>query len=411
MKLMHTADWHLGQRLLGFDRKEEHEWVLRWILEQIKEEKVDTLVIAGDIFDTANPPNYALTLYYEFLKELLFTSCQNVVVVGGNHDSPAVLNAPAAILKKLNIHVIGSAIVDEHGALLYEKEVIELKNTEKKLIGVVAAVPFLRDRDLRQSISGETPEAHASTIRNAIKEHYEIVASFVRKHYYSMAIPKLCTGHLYVSGSTISDSERDIHLGDLGRVGTDVFPELFQYVALGHLHRPQRVHQQEHIRYSGSIIPLSFSEASDTKEIVIAEFTHDTLTQVRSVPIPLPRKLKRVRGELEHVLDRLATWENHSNFPDWVEAVVQNSDKANLLIEEQLRQVANQNTAYDLLKIRVERPKAAISEMVIVESLEDLQPEDVFLKLCEKREFTQAQTEEVLTTFRELHKAYQARES
>ena len=106
MKLLHTADWHLGQRLLEFDRKEEHQIVLDWLIKTIDNEEVDILIIAGDIFDAANPPNYALTQYYQFLRNLLTTSCQHVVIIGGNHDSPSLLNAPSELLKNLNIYIL-----------------------------------------------------------------------------------------------------------------------------------------------------------------------------------------------------------------------------------------------------------------------------------------------------------------
>ena len=149
MKILHTSDWHLGQRFLFNDREQEHQRALDWLADTIRTQEVDALIVAGDIFDINNPPNYARTMYYRFLTSLLGTSCRHIIITGGNHDSPSMLNAPRELLRLLNIHVVGAV-----GDAL-EEELVELKDSEGELELVVAAVPFLRDRDLRFSQAGE----------------------------------------------------------------------------------------------------------------------------------------------------------------------------------------------------------------------------------------------------------------
>ena len=134
MKILHTADWHLGQKFLFYDREAEHRYALNWLLELIEKEKIDTLIVAGDIFDIGNPPNYARKLYYQFLTKLQNTPCRHVIITGGNHDSPAMLNAPKDLLEALNVHVVGAATDD------LEDEIVLLKNAKNEIETVVAAV-------------------------------------------------------------------------------------------------------------------------------------------------------------------------------------------------------------------------------------------------------------------------------
>ncbi|NRA49197.1 MAG: exonuclease subunit SbcD, partial [Phaeodactylibacter sp.] len=254
MKIIHTSDWHLGQKLLHNDREQEHRLALQWLLETIRKEKADGLIVAGDIFDIGNPPNYARSLYYQFLRNLLNTECRHVVITGGNHDSPAMLNAPRELLQALNVHVIGAA---GEGP---EDEVVVWKSPEDEIEAVIAAVPFLRDRDLRYSVAGETGLERVAQIKTGIRKHYDRVADHIAGHYDIASVPVICTGHLYASGASASGKQDNIYIGNTENIDAQHFPDLFDYVALGHIHRAQKVGGLEHVRYSGSLIPLSFSE-------------------------------------------------------------------------------------------------------------------------------------------------------
>ena len=261
MRLLHTADWHLGARLIERERLTEHAAFLDWLIETLRSEKIDALLLSGDVFDAANPPQDAIALYFDFLKRLADLKTVKAVITGGNHDSASHLNAPRELLRRFEVHVFGHA----------GDNVVDLGDV------IVAAVPFLRERDLRQATAGEAMSDVQSQVRSAIREHYTAQLAACRD--IAQQRPVIAMGHLTVLGATTSDSERDIHVGNLGAVGADIFAG-FDYTALGHLHRPQRVGGQETVRYSGSPIALSFSEAADAKSVVIID------TQNHS-PVPI----------------------------------------------------------------------------------------------------------------------------
>ena len=257
-RVLHTADWHLGKLLGDLSREEEHSRFLDFLLETIVAEEVDALVIAGDLFDSANPPQSAQRQYYAFLSQLYAARECAVVVVAGNHDSPAQLEAPRDVLTTLRATVVGRALEDP---------VLLLPDSESPRLAL-AAIPFLRDRDLRSGQMGQGAEAIRQALVDGIARRYSDAGEAVE----GLGVPAMATGHLTVSGAKASDSERDIHVGGLGTVSAKIFPQVFDYVALGHLHRPQACGEADHIRYSGSPIPLSFSEALDTKSVQIADF-------------------------------------------------------------------------------------------------------------------------------------------
>jgi exonuclease SbcD len=254
MRILHTADWHLGARLIERDRLAEHATFVDWLIETLRSEKIDSLLVSGDVFDAANPPQDAVALYFDFLKRLADLKTVKAVITGGNHDSASHLNAPRELLRRFEVHVFGHA----------EDNIVDLGGA------VIAAVPYLRERDLRQAGTGDTLSTVHEQVRAAIRDHY--AAQLAAARTLAEGRPVIAMGHLTVLGATTSDSERDIHIGNLGCVGADIF-DGFDYTALGHLHRPQRVAGNETIRYSGSPIPLSFSEAADAKSVVLSPFS------------------------------------------------------------------------------------------------------------------------------------------
>jgi len=315
-RVIHTADWHLGKLLGEASRQEEHDRFLQFLLEAIEAHGVDALVIAGDVFDSANPPQRAVSQYYSFLSQLVRIGQCRVIITAGNHDSPGHLDAPRDILRALGAYVIG-AMPEPPAEVL-----IPLPEAGAPQL-VVAALPFLRDRDLRTGLSGQTSAEIEQALVNGIRDKYATVATAAQS-YMDQGIPVMATGHLTVLGSKVSNSERDIHVGGLGTVGTDVFPDAFAYVALGHLHRAQQAGNRKEIRYAGSPIPLSFSEAEDRKSVRLLDFAEGTLRHQTCLPIPLTRQLKQIttrRGELER---SLAAFEPEpSEFPAWVELIVE----------------------------------------------------------------------------------------
>lgn len=322
-RIVHTADWHLGARLVDCDRIDEHRAFLEWFLGQMKELRPDLLIIAGDIFDCANPPQEALALYYRFLARLSASMDGSVLVLGGNHDSPATLNAPREILGALRVRVLGALP----------------ENPEEWLHPLpdacVCGIPFLRERDVRKGLPGQSPDEIAAAIREGIQQIYTKALTLAASRH--PGLPVIGTGHLTAAGSLGSPSERSIHIGNLGAVGREVF-QGFAYTALGHIHKAQCVGKQEEIRYSGSPIPLSFSELEVAKEFRVIEITEGRVAH-RPVPIPVFRRLERLECTQETLGAELKAREAAS--PDalapWLELTITGlsaATDANALVRE-----------------------------------------------------------------------------
>lgn len=398
MRILHTADWHLGARLVERDRLPEQAAFLDWLIETLRSEKIDALLLSGDVFDAANPPQDAIALYFDFLKRLADLKTVKAVITGGNHDSASHLNAPRELLRRFDVHVFGHAgdnIVDLGGA-------------------VVAAVPFLRERDLRQSNAGETITDVQSQVRTAIRDHY--AAQLTACQAIAKERPVIAMGHLTVLGATTSDSERDIHIGNLGSVGADIFTG-FNYSALGHLHRPQRVAGQETVRYSGSPLALSFSEATDVKSVVIIETESAACTaerggtqnsvsknsslrfhnlcgvKIKVLPAPITQALVRVKANRATLAADLA------NVPAeaWAEVTVR-LDAPEPDLDRQVREAAA--ARFEVLKVLADLPTTALTSWQPAgPALSELQPREVFRELLKEK---QIEGEELSAVFDEL---------
>ena len=274
LTILHTSDWHLGRRLYGRLRYDEFAAFLNWLQNTISAQQVDVLIVAGDIFDTMTPSNKAQALYYEFLGKVSKSSCQHIVIVAGNHDSPTFLDAPSNVLKFLNVHVIGTACDD------LNDEVMVLDDVDGTPHCIIAAVPYLRDRDVRSSSAGESAQSKDANVIAGICAHYAEVAKIANAKQAELLkshkrhIPIIATGHLFAAGGTTTDDDgvRELYVGSLGKVSADMFSKSFDYVALGHLHVPQRVGGRETIRYSGSPIAMGFGEARQQKQVLLVQF-------------------------------------------------------------------------------------------------------------------------------------------
>lgn len=401
-RVLHTADWHLGKMLHDQDRHEEHLRFLSFLLQTIKSKEIDTLIIAGDIFDSINPTPAALRLYYEFLAEAYQSTRCSIVVTSGNHDSPAHLEAPKDVLKALNIHVIG--VIPQN----VEDALILFPSVEQPQLAI-AALPFLRDKDLRISHFGQPQEEIRKNIQEGIRKRYKEIGD-AAKVYRDDGIALMATGHLTVLGASKSESERDnIHIGGLGVVNADIFPDFFSYVALGHLHRPQKVGGQEHLRYSGSPIPLSFSELSDKKEVRILEFVEGKLILNEALEIPAARRLFQLRtsqNDLELTLN--AFQPEPSDLTHWVELIV-NADEPPANLHQTIDRLTF-GKPYKVIKTLLECSSSPdglrANETLNEHSLGDLlgNPHEVFLQRLDQNLDLKAEERECLmTAFAELY--------
>ncbi len=403
MKILHTSDWHLGQKFISWEREEEHALALDWLVQTIEQQEVELLVVAGDIFDIGNPPSSSRKLYYSFLRRLWKTNCRHIVVTGGNHDSPQMLDAPKDILQILNVHVVGRASEDP------AEEIIVLKNEKGQAEAVVAAVPFLRDQDLKRAVSGESGSDRVEKIREGILAHYQVIGELVEE-YEGLEIPLIVTGHLNVTGHEASHQQDNIYLGNVENIRADQFPPIFDYVALGHIHRPQAI-GLEKVRYSGSLIPLSFSETKDDKSVTIVSFNKGTLEHIEEIKLPVFRRLKTIEGTLKYVQERLEKLHHdyRDGLPSWVEVII-DSDKLIPNLSSELQEFSK-DLHLEILKTRHKTPHFSLSEQTSHEELDDLAPIDVFRKKCETTGQPPEQVEDLISTFRELEEWIREREN
>ncbi|MDR2114849.1 MAG: exonuclease SbcCD subunit D C-terminal domain-containing protein [Planctomycetaceae bacterium] len=391
MRILHTSDWHLGQIWNGRSRKQESVAFLDWLLELLKSQSVDVLIVAGDIFDTGTPGPESQMLYYRFLQQVS-SVCRATVIIAGNHDSPAFLDAPKILLRELNIYVIGIA-----GQA--EDEIIVVNNSDQEPAMIIAAVPFLRDRDIRISETGESSEEKENQCIVGIRRHYEQVcaaAETIRRNI-NRTIPLVVTGHLFVAGGKTSERVRDIHVGTLGQLGNDIFPNEIDYLALGHLHIPQTVAHQTSRRYSGSPIPMSFDEAGQKKFVFHVDFDGRTPT-VEPISVPVFSKIVRIEGDFEKICETLTDPELQNKLPEtavesdiFVEIICTGTQpepdlirKINDIVTEVNETIFAKKEKIIVIRIRYDRFATSTPlRTAAPEKLEDLNPVIIFERLLE----------------------------
>lgn len=406
MKLLHTSDWHLGRTLYGRKRYDEFAAFLDWLAAAIVEHEVDVLLVAGDIFDTCTPSNRAQALYYDFLYRVAASPCRHVVVVAGNHDSPTFLNAPRALLKALHVHVIGSACDD------LADEVLVLHDLAGEPELIVCAVPYLRDRDVRTAAAGESVEDKERKLLEGIRIHYAEVVAIAEQQRAALApdIPLVGMGHLFTAGGqTIEgDGVRELYVGSLAHVTAGIFPDSLDYVALGHLHVPQKVGGSDVRRYSGSPIPMGFGEAGQQKSVCLVAIEPSDgrpRVTVELLPVPVLQSLARLRGDWGSLAQRIeAMTVDDAN--TWLE-VIYTGELISSDLREQL-DAAVQGSRLEILRVKNQRvTDRALAQMADEETLDDLSVDDVFERCLAAHDVPGEQRTELLAAYRETLKALQ----
>ncbi len=381
MKILHTSDWHLGQNFYNKSRKNEHELFLHWLLNQIGIHSIDAVIVAGDIFDTSTPPSYAREMYNQFVVEINRLNCQ-LVILGGNHDSVSVLNETKQLLKYLNTDVIANTTDD------IKSQVIELKDKNKNIGALVCAIPFIRPRDVLISQAGKTGAERQQQLGEAITTHYHRIYQHAIERRNALDnnanIPIIATGHLTALGVSQSDSVRDFYIGNLNGFAADNFPPA-DYIALGHIHRPQIVAKSEHIRYCGSPIPLSFDELKTTKQVYLIEFSDGQRT-ITPLDIPCFQLLAELKGNLSEIEQQLAEFRD-SKQTVWLSIIVSIQDYLSNLQEKISLLTKDLNVEVLQLKRARERRNQTLEQQV-QETLSELTPMDVFEKRLALESFT-----------------------
>jgi len=396
MKFLHTSDWHLGRRLYGRKRYQEFTAFLDWLAECISSHNIDALLIAGDIFDTATPGNRAQELYYRFLCKVAASCCRHIIVIGGNHDSPSFLNAPKELLRILNVHVVG-AMTDR-----LEDEVLVLRKKTGHPEAIVCAVPYLRDRDIRSSRAGESVDEKNQQLAEGVAKHYFEVCSLADNiRAGQTTIPIIGMGHLFTAGSTTveGDGVRDVYVGSLACTGREIFPACLDYVALGHLHVPQKVAGEETIRYCGSPLPMGFGEARQQKIVLEIEWSGSS-TNVREIAVPCFQPLQRITGSLEEIQSAIAQAKDRQS-TDWLEI-----EYTGVQIVGNLREIIDESVEGSAMEIRrIQNRRLAervLNSMPENESLDDLDVEDVFVRCLETYEVAPEEHAELIRSHNEI---------
>lgn len=390
MKFIHTADWHLGNSLFKIDRTQEFDQFLAWLKDTIVEKEPDALVISGDVFDIANPPVNARKQYNAFLASLLTTKCRNVFIVGGNHDSGALLDSEKEILDVLNIHVVGSV-----NNLEPEDMVFEIKDENGEVIGICGAVPFAREIELRKYYEEEVEPGKLSDC--SYEKLYNLIKEAAENKKNGKKVPVIATGHLYASGlegrfegcekePKCDDGRRSIDdvIGNLGSVHVSVFPEDFSYVALGHIHYTSMVAKNPTIRYSGSPFILGFDEADLPRHVLLVETNEGEETKVEKIQVPRFFDFKRLKGTIDEIVEKLETYKNVPvELPTFLELYYKREDGVNandVFYEAAMNLPENVHVVNKKAQDERQTENYLLGDLDIDE-MKNLEPEDIFRSL------------------------------
>ncbi|EMX4958360.1 exonuclease subunit SbcD [Raoultella planticola] len=392
MRIIHTSDWHLGQNFYSKSRAAEHSAFLDWLLTSAQAHEVDAIIVAGDIFDTGSPPSYARELYNRFVVQLQQTGCQ-LVVLAGNHDSVATLNESRDILAFLKTTVVASA---GHAPFI-------LPQRDGTPGAIFCPVPFLRPRELVTSQAGHSSGEKQQLLLNAISDYYQQQYEAACALRGDRPLPIVASGHLTTVGASKSDAVRDIYIGTLEAFPASHFPPV-DYIALGHIHRAQKIGGSEHIRYSGSPIALSFDETGKSKSVNLVTFTDGQLTEVLPLPVPVTQPLAVLKGDFSSISEQLTQWRDAPQEPVvWLDIEI-TSDEYLHDIQRKI-QAQTEDLPVEVLLVRRSR---AQRERILAgerrETLSELQVEEVFERRLAQETLEEAQQLRLKQLFNEtLH--------
>ncbi|EKF54421.1 nuclease SbcCD subunit D [Galbibacter marinus] len=389
IRILHTADWHIGQLFHEYDRSYEHQQFLNWLLETLTTQEIDVLLVSGDVFDLSNPSAASVKLFYSFLNQAVRQNPElQIIVTAGNHDSASRLESPKPLLESSNIHIIGLVQKDRNGAIDYSNLTIPIKDKQGNTAIWCIAAPFLR--------MGDYP-----SVPNCSNPYTEGVNSFYKEAYTYAASKKeegqsiIAMGHLHAQQAEVGDLDNTERLimGGVESISAAAFDTGIRYVALGHIHKAQRIGGKEHIRYSGSPLPMSFSETNYKHQVIVFDIKEDKIENLHSIEIPVSVPLKRtptVHSSLTEVLNALKQLEpftGDSNTAPYLEVRVLLEGP-----EPGLRhkvETALQGKNYRLAKIDVRyaasSSKSKESKVISSEELKELQPMEVLDKVYQSK--------------------------
>lgn len=400
MRILHTSDWHLGQHFMGKSRQAEHQALIDWMLGQVREQGVDAVLIAGDIFDTGTPPSYAREQYSRLVLGMHALGVP-LILLAGNHDSVATLQESAGLLQPL-----GASVVASSGPA--DAQVLLLNDRAGRPGCLFCAIPFVRPRELMRSEAGQSGEDKQRGLQQAIHDYYMDVyhAAIARRDAIEaetgQRLPVIGSGHLTTVGASATESVREIYVGSLEAFPTAAFPPL-DYIALGHIHRPQKVGGLDHIRYCGSPLPLSFDESGQQKQMLLVDLEAQGLQAVTALQVPCFQRLLSLKGDLQSLPGQLAeaAAQSRENAPVWLEISVARDD---YLADLPARiQAMAEGLPLETLRIRRQRGQATgVMAGELGETLDELGHAEVFARRLDGEELQPELRAELEARYRQI---------
>ena len=404
IRILHTADWHLGQTFFGYDRTEEHTIFLDWLAKEICDKEIDALIIAGDVFDVSNPSAASQRMYYQFIYRVTAENPNlQIVIVAGNHDSAARLEAPLPLLQAMRTEVRGVVRKQDGGEIDHDHLIIELKNRRGEVELLCMAVPFLRQGDYPVVQTDGNP--YAEGVR---KLYTQLLQRTWERRKGGQSI--MAIGHLQATGSEIAEkdySERTV-IGGLECVSPEVFSEQIAYTALGHIHKAQRVSGRENVRYSGSPIPMSFAEKYYHQGVVMVTFDEGCAVEIERLECPKLITLLSVPNgaaeQPESVLKALRELPEINGEAPYLEVKVLLDEPEPMLRQQVEEALADKN--YRLARIvstyRQEEGKVEKGNDVWIKGLQEMSPLQIVQSVFEKSYQTEM-SDELTELFQEAY--------
>ncbi len=402
MKILHTADWHIGQLFHEYDRSAEHRQFLDWLVLTIKTEQIDILLVSGDVFDISNPSATSVKMFYTFLNRASAARPGlQIVITAGNHDSASRLESPKPLLESSNIHIVGTVEKDKEGKINYEKLVIPLYDAAGNIKSWCLAVPFLRMGDYPVITDCENP--YAAGVSTLYQEAFDYAQQKKQDGQTVIAM-----GHLHTHHAEITDLDKTERLimGGVECIPAAVFHPDIRYVALGHIHKAQRIGGKEHIRYSGSPLPMSFSELNYKHQVIVFELDEE-ISQLKSIEIPLFIPLQRIPPaplplhEVIALLEELPSAQDNPEAAPYLEVKVLVDGPEPALRHKIETAVAGKHVKLTTIYPIYPASAKEIPELITQEQLNELQPPDIFEKAYRSR-YSSPVPDDLMELFRQV---------
>ena len=401
IRILHTADWHLGQTFFGYDRTQEHEHFLDWLAGVLTKNKIDVLIVAGDVFDVSNPSAASQRMFYRFIHRVTTENPRlQLVVVAGNHDSAARLESPLPLLQEMRTEIKG-IVRKQNGKIDYEHLLVELKNAAGEVEALCLAVPFLRQGDY------PVVETEGNPYAEGVKELYARLLKYaLKKRTDGQAL--VAVGHLLATGSEIAEKDHSerIIIGGLESVSPESFPEQIVYTALGHIHKAQRVSGMENIRYAGSPLPMSFAEKHYHHGVVKVTLDEGWAVEIEKLEYtPLVRLLSIPATEAaapDEVLDELRGLELPEDEPmPYLEVKVKLSEPEPML-RQQVEEILEGKPVRlaRIVSFYRQAAEGSVEEEVLTAGLQEMNPLQI-VKATFENSYQTEMPEELVNLFQE----------